>query len=106
MENTQKDESYSTRDMYEATALITLRFYMINIDYQLEGDKLVGYFQFENSSEVKEASNKFFQGQLSVEPRQFISNWKALKAQTNNVYKNPKTDLSKYPRKENKTVDK
>jgi len=102
MENVNNEELYSTKDIYCAATLITLKFYMLGIDYQIEGDKLVGYFSFKQSPELETACQKYYQGQLSIEPRQYIYNWKALKSQTENTYKSPKTDKSKFKKKGDK----
>ena len=84
-------EIFSTRDLYLATTLVTLKFYLTGIDYQIEGDKNqpVGYFKFEDSANLQEAKSKYTQGLLSVEPKTFISNLKSLKSEIVNVYRNP-----------------
>lgn len=96
MENEEK-KYFSTRDLYLATTLITLGFYMSGVDYQVEGDKQlpVGYFQFEESEELVETLKKYRQGQLFVEPRQFATNLRSLKAEVNNVYKSPYSHFEK-----------
>ena len=82
---------FSTRDIYLATTLITLRFTMVGLDFQIEGEKNnpVGYFKFENSPELREAEKKYWQGNLAVEPKLFITNMRGLKAQISNIYKGP-----------------
>ena len=87
----QSNNQFSTRDLNLATTLITLRFEMTGIDYQVEGEKQrpVGYFNFEDSMELQEATRKFWSGDLSVEPRNFMNNLRGLKAQINNFYKSP-----------------
>ena len=86
---------YSTRDIYLASALITLKFFMAKIDYQIEGEKRlpVGYFSFENTPELQETEKKYWQGMISVEPRSFVTNLWSLKAQVANVYKNPSNEF-------------
>ncbi len=83
---------FSTRDIYLSATLITLKFYMIGIDYQVEGDKNrpVGYFSFENSALLKDACQKYMQGLLTVEPKTFITNLHSLKSTVANIYHNPR----------------
>ena len=96
----EKKDIFSTRDLNLATTLITLRYYMQSVDYQVEGDRqrMVGYFNFENTPELRKTEQDFWQGKLAVEPRQFITNMRSLKAQINSVYKSPQTDSSKFKR--------
>jgi hypothetical protein len=84
-------EIFSTRDLYLATTLVTLKFFLTGIDYQIEGDKNspVGYFKFEDSPTLQEAKSRYTQGLLSVEPKTFIGNLKSLKSEIVNVYRNP-----------------
>lgn len=89
--NEIKPEIFSTRDIYLASTLITLKFFLTGIDYQVEGSKNlpIGYFKFENTVEVQEAKSKYLQGMLSVEPKLFITNLKSLKSEIVNIYQNP-----------------
>ena len=82
---------FSTRDLYLASTLVTLKFYLTGIDYQIEGDKTqpVGYFKFEDTPSLQEAKSKYTQGLLSVEPKSFVTNLKSLKSEIVNIYKNP-----------------
>ncbi len=95
MKSEQKNNSYSTRDLNLATTLITLHFIMEGVDYQIEGEKQrpVGYFNFEDSEELQNAIKKFWSGDLSVEPRQFMNNLRGLKAQINSFYKSPHSNF-------------
>lgn len=88
-------EIFSTRDLYLAATLVTLRFYMIGTDFQIEGDKNqpVGYFKFEDTPALQEAKQKYVQGLLSVEPKAFVTNMHSLKAEVVNIYKNPHTRM-------------
>jgi len=89
---------FTTRDIYLAAALITLRFFMSGIDYQVEpnANRLVGYFSFEETAELKNAEQQYLQGQLALEPRTYISNMRALKAQVTSTYKSPHTNMDDY----------
>jgi len=82
---------FSTRDLYLAATLVTNKFFMIGIDYQIEGEKNlpVGYFKFENSDELQQVRQRYTQGILLVEPKSFITNLRSLKAEVMNEYKNP-----------------
>lgn len=87
-------EIFSTRDLSLAATLVSLKFYLTGIDYQIEGDKNlpIGYFKFENTPEIQEAKSKFTQGLLLVEPKLFVTNLKSLKSEVINTYKNPHFD--------------
>jgi hypothetical protein len=85
-----QDEIFSTRDLYLAATLVTLKFYLTGVDFQIEGDKNpVGYFKFVDSPEIQEAHSRYRQGLLSVEPKVFVTNLKSLKSDVVNIYKNP-----------------
>ncbi len=87
-------EIFSTRDLTLAATLVSLKFYLTGIDYQIEGDKNlpIGYFKFENTPAIQEAKSKFTQGLLSIEPKLFVTNLKSLKSEVINTYKNPHFD--------------
>lgn len=82
---------FSTRDIYLASTLVTMRFPLLGIDYQIEGTKtrLIGYFRFENTEELRQAKSDYNQGALLVEPRMFINTLQALKADVMNYSNNP-----------------
>jgi hypothetical protein len=84
-------EIFSTRDLYLAATLVTLKFYLTGIDYQIEGDKNapIGYFKFEDTPEIREAKSRYTQGLVTVEPKTYITNLKSLKSEIVNIYKNP-----------------
>lgn len=88
---------FSTRDLYLAATLVTLKFYLIGVDYQIEGEKghPVGYFKFENTEELQTSRRQYVQGMLSIEPKTFVTNIHSLKAEVTNIYKNPHTDLER-----------
>lgn len=92
---------FSTRDIYLASTLITLKFYMIGIDYQIEGDRNrpVGYFRFEDTASLKDAIQKYMQGLLSVEPKTFITNLHSLKSSVTNTYNNPHNQVEELYKK-------
>lgn len=86
-----ENEIFSTRDLYLAATLVSMKFYLTGIDYQVEGDKNqpIGYFKFENTPEIQEAKAQYTQGRLTVEPKAFVTNLKSLKSEIVNIYKNP-----------------
>lgn len=92
----QKEDLYSTRDLNLAATLITLRFELSGIDYQVEGTRQrpVGYFNFEDSKELQETISNFWARKLAVEPTEFSSNVRGLKAQINTAYKSPHSKFS------------
>lgn len=86
-----EDKIFSTRDLTEAATLVTLRFPIVGIDYQIEGTKPnpIGYFKFEASERLREARQKYTQGIISVEPKMFMTNIHSLKAEVTNAMRNP-----------------
>jgi hypothetical protein len=89
--NYMSDDIFSTRDLTLAATLMTLKFPMLSIDFQIEGTKTqpVGYFKFEDTERLKDARRKYMQSLTVVEPRQFMTNVHALKAEVMNCFKNP-----------------
>lgn len=87
---------FSTRDLYLASTLVTLRFPLLGIDYQVEGikPKPIGYFKFEETQELRETRSKYNQSLLSVEPKLFISNLQSLKAEVVNMFQNPNSAIN------------
>jgi len=102
----EKDKIFSTRDIYLATALVTLGFEITSIDYQQEGERPqpVGYFNFTETEGLVEQKNKFWAGKLSVEPRSFVGNLRGLKAEVTNAYKGPRSRFS-HQKSQKETVD-
>lgn len=82
---------FSTRDLYLATTLVTLKFYMTGIDIQYEGSRnqSIGYFKFEDTPEINDAKQQYIQGLLTVEPKAFVTNMHSLKAEIVNAQNNP-----------------
>jgi hypothetical protein len=82
---------FSTRDIYLAATLVTLKFYLLGTDFMIEGDKNrpIGYFKFEDTPEIQEIKNKYTQGILLVEPKTFVTNLKSLKSEVSNTQDNP-----------------
>lgn len=97
MENKQ-EEMFSTRDLYLAAVLVSLKFELTGVDYQVEGEKQtpIGYFCFKNSADLKNAENRYWSNTLAVEPRAFINNLRGLKSRVTTVYKSPHTDFSAF----------
>lgn len=90
-EQIQDENIFSTRDLTLAAVLITLKFPMTGLDFQIEGVKSnpVGYFIFENTEPLRAARQKFSQSMLSVEPKLLVTNIHSLKAEVINAFKNP-----------------
>ena len=90
MEN-KDNQIFSTRDLYLATTLVTLKFYMVGIDVQYEGNKnqSIGYFKFEDTPAIQEAKQQYIQGMLQIEPKAFVTNMHSLKAEIVNAQNSP-----------------
>lgn len=61
------NQEYKTKDLAEATALITTGNSLIGI----ERDGKICFFIFENKEKCIEISNKYFFGELTVNARNF-----------------------------------
>ena len=88
---------FSTRDLYLAATLTTLKFFCLGVDYQLEGSKNrpIGFFKFEDTPSLQEAKAKYSQSLLVVEPKLFVTNLNSLKAEVIGVFTNPHIDQFK-----------
>jgi len=98
MENTENQKPpFSTRDLYLASTLVTLRFKLLGIDYQVEGIKPrpIGYFTFEDTEQLREARSQYNQSMIMVEPKLFISNLQSLKSEVVNMFQNPNSQVNK-----------
>lgn len=86
-----ENEIFSSRDIYLAATLVTLKFEMIGIDYMISGSSNlpIGFFKFQNNSEIEKAKSMYIQGALLVEPKTFVTNLKSLKSEIQNRYSNP-----------------
>lgn len=87
------DGIFSTRDLKLAATLMTLRFPLMGIDYQIEGVKTrpIGYFKFERSPALEDAKRKYMQLMISVVPQTYDQMKDTLKAEVMNVKMNPHT---------------
>jgi hypothetical protein len=85
------EKIYSTRDLYLATTLVTLKFPLQGIDFQIEGAKVrpIGFFKFTDTSGLQEAITKYTQGMLAVEPRIFVANLNRLKGEVFTAFDRP-----------------
>ena len=97
MSSNETNNIFSTRDLYLASTLVTLRFPLVGIDYQVEGlkSKPIGYFNFEETKELLDARSQYNQSLLSVEPKLFISNLQSLKAEVVNMFQNPNSKTNR-----------
>lgn len=93
----QERQPFMTRDLYLASTLVTLRFPLVGIDYQIEGikPKPIGYFKFLDSPELHATRNDYNQSLLLVEPKLFISNLQSLKAEVVNMFNNPNSSANR-----------
>jgi hypothetical protein len=90
-ENVPDEDVFSTRDLYLAATLVTLKFALVGIDYQIIGSRPrpIGYFKFKDTPSLKEARQKYTQSLLSIEPKLFVTNIHSLKAEVINAFTNP-----------------
>lgn len=99
MEESEKNTKppFSTRDLYLASTLVTLHFPLLGIDMQYEGikPKPIGYFKFPETPDLQRTRGEYNQGLILVEPRLFIANLQALKAEVMNFAFNPNSDHNK-----------
>jgi len=101
-EQNEKDiKQFSTKDLYLASTLITLGHEMDGIDFQIEGlkQKPIGYFLFQETDDLINTIRLFWQGKLTIEPRQFMTNLWSLKSQIETVYRSPHTNFDTMKRK-------
>jgi len=81
MEN--ENETFSTRDLYLASTLLSLKFSLAGLDMQLEGfrNAPVGYFLFQRTPELVEVERKYWSRRIALEPIEFINNLYNLKSE-------------------------
>lgn len=97
MENENNIKLFETSDFTLSATLIYLKFEMKNMNYQVEGSnpRPVAYFQFEDTPELEDAINKFWNKKLAVEPRDYGDNIRGLKAQIKSYYKGPSSGYNR-----------
>lgn len=85
---------FSSRDIYLSSTLMALGFPLLGLSLQQEGlkPKLIGFFEFENTSELREAKQKYHQGLIRTEPKALFSSLQDLKGQVMNSATNPDSD--------------
>ena len=88
----------SQRDIHFAATLITLKFDLLDIEFNKEGYRrqLIGRFIFEESPQLEKAKEDYLAGRLAIEPILFVSNLRGLKSQLANIYKSPHTNMEKF----------
>lgn len=88
---TEPQNVYTTRDLYLAAAFVTLKFPLVDINFQFEGQSSnpVGYFSFEKTQTLLEAENSYWRSELALEPKLYVTNMKGLKSRISNNIKNP-----------------
>ncbi len=87
----EEKTQFSTRDIYLAATLVTLKFPLFGTDMQIEGikSKMIGYFKFQDSEDLHTAKSNYNQGLVLVEPRMYINNLQGLKAEVTNMQMGP-----------------
>ncbi len=91
----EQDNTFSTRDLYLASTLISLGFELENLDYQIEGErgKTVGYFSFASTPELLQTEKDYWMKKTSVEPLTYKDNMRSLKARINGASGNPHSGM-------------
>ena len=91
--DTKNINLYTTRDLYLAATFVTLKFPLVDINFQFEGQlpNPVGYFSFEKTQNLLDAENRYWRSELALEPKAYVTNMKSLKSRISNSIKNPLT---------------
>lgn len=78
---------FTTRDLYLASTLVTLKFEIVELSIEIEGvkPKAIGYFSFNESPELKQTRSDYNQGKVLVEPRLFVNTMQSLKSDVSNA---------------------
>lgn len=86
---------YSTRDLYFAGVLVTKGHKLIKVDYQVEGIRHnpVGYFGFEDTTELRDLEKEYWAGHVTVEPQEYMQGIRLLKSTVVNQYKQPSANF-------------
>lgn len=99
---TNEPKMFSTRDLSLAATLMSGKFKLAGINYQIEGlhPKQIGYFCFIETEALTNHIGKYLCGEVLVEPREFTNNMRTLKAEVVGTYKNPNNQIpGSYPHK-------
>lgn len=77
------DKNYVVKDLYLASALLSMKFQIVEMNIQYEGKKHlpIGYFSFENSPELTTAVNMYLNKEMRLEPIEYFTNVRTLKSQ-------------------------
>ena len=75
MKKNQILSPFKTRDLSEASTLVTLGQNLIRLEH--DGQRF--WFIFENVAVCEELSRQFWEGKLLVNPREFALNFRAIK---------------------------
>ena len=81
-----QEKTFSTKDIVLSSTLLCLKFFMINISYEIGGMRRTPtlIFSFENTPLLKDAVLKYIQGSLAIEPKAFMQHLKSLKGSIEN----------------------
>ncbi len=71
------NNTFTTSDIALATALVVKGFPILKLERELSGRRVT--FVFEQSSEINETTNKFWQKKLAVEPSAYFHELKDIK---------------------------
>lgn len=79
------ESMFITRDLYLAASLVNKGFELDRIDFQLEGDRQVGYFCFAKTPELEETERSYWKDKGG--DRDLFGAMRALKARVASTYK-------------------
>jgi hypothetical protein len=84
------EEYFSSRDIYLASTLVSLGFKVEGTDVEQIGvnPRLISYWKFKDSPELREAKRMYASSELLVEPKLLFSTMQALKAECMNESRN------------------
>jgi hypothetical protein len=71
------DNEYSTSDLYEASALVSMGVELLRLDSPVHGNRW--NFVFAQSQELDNVVNDFLNGRLIGNIRNFLSTWRQLR---------------------------
>lgn len=78
------EKTYSTRQLGEAAALVSLGHPVLTIDLEYDRGNVVGYFFFADSEDLQNDVKECLNRNVKIEYNEFLSNLRSLKSQVSN----------------------
>ena len=91
IKSSYKNDGFSTRDITLVATLKAIGYNILFVEFQLENGRDVGYFTFEDSEALQKDVNRFYNGEILVEPKKFMLELKAAKSRVTSYYKKTNT---------------